>query len=70
MKSLWKDSDAAAFAGDDLAMRVYTSRLLGADEALVMHGGGNTSVKSTAQDFFGRDVEAVSYTHLTLPTKA
>jgi len=59
MKSLWNDQEAAAFANDDLAMRVYTSRLLGADESLVMHGGGNTSVKSTAQDFFGRDVEVL-----------
>ena len=59
MKSLWNDKDAKAFAGDDLAMRVYTSRLLGADESLVMHGGGNTSVKSTAQDFFGRDVDVL-----------
>lgn len=59
MPSLWNDQDAAAFAGDDLAMRVYTSRLLGADENLVMHGGGNTSVKSTATDFFGREVEVL-----------
>ncbi len=59
MKSLWNDRDAAAFASDDLATRVYTSRLLGADESLVMHGGGNTSVKSTTQDFFGRNVEVL-----------
>ena len=59
MKSLWNDQEAAAFADDDLAMRVYTSRLLGADEALVMHGGGNTSVKSTTQDFYGREVEVL-----------
>jgi len=59
MKSLWNDREADAFAGDDLAMRVYTSRLLGADESLVMHGGGNTSVKSMTQDFFGRDVEVL-----------
>ncbi len=59
MKSLWNDNEAAVFAGDDLAMRVYSSRLLGADEALVMHGGGNTSVKSTTQDFFGREVEVL-----------
>ena len=57
MLSLWNDQDAAEFAGDDLAMRVYTSRLLGASEDLVMHGGGNTSVKATTQDFFGNDVE-------------
>lgn len=59
MKSLWNDAEAANFKNDDLAMRVYTSRLLGADENLVMHGGGNTSVKSTAQDFFGREVEVL-----------
>lgn len=59
MKSLWNDNDAAEHEGDDLAMRVYTSRLLGADESLVMHGGGNTSVKSTATDFFGREVEVL-----------
>ncbi len=52
MKSLWKD-DEAQRCDDDLAMRVYTSRLLGASEELVMHGGGNTSVKSTREDFFG-----------------
>ncbi len=59
MKSLWNDQDAAEFSGDDLAMRVYTSRLLGASEDLVMHGGGNTSVKATTQDFFGNDVEVL-----------
>jgi rhamnose utilization protein RhaD (predicted bifunctional aldolase and dehydrogenase) len=59
MKSLWNDQEAAAFAGDDLAMRVYTSRLLGAREDLVMHGGGNTSVKGSVKDFFGEEVEVL-----------
>ncbi len=59
MKSLWNNQEAAAYTHDDLAMRVYTSRLLGAEESLVMHGGGNTSVKSTTKDFFGRDVEVL-----------
>lgn len=59
MKSLWNDQEAAAFAGDDLAMRVYTSRLLGAREDLVMHGGGNTSVKGSVRDFFGEEVEVL-----------
>ena len=59
MKSLWNDADAQAHAGDDLALRVYTSRLLGASEDLVMHGGGNTSVKGTTKDFFGNDVEVL-----------
>jgi rhamnose utilization protein RhaD (predicted bifunctional aldolase and dehydrogenase)/NAD(P)-dependent dehydrogenase (short-subunit alcohol dehydrogenase family) len=48
-----------AAAGDDLALRVYTSRLLGGDPALVLHGGGNTSVKSTARDLFGDEHEVL-----------
>lgn len=59
MKSLWSDDTAAAFANDDLAMRVYTSRLLGANDDLVMHGGGNTSVKAVAQDFFGNELDVL-----------
>ncbi|MFT4519403.1 MAG: rhamnose utilization protein RhaD (predicted bifunctional aldolase and dehydrogenase) [Halioglobus sp.] len=59
MKSLWSDQDAAEFAGDDLAMRVYSSRLLGSEEDLVMHGGGNTSVKGVAADFFGNEFEVL-----------
>ncbi|MFG0305127.1 MAG: bifunctional aldolase/short-chain dehydrogenase [Phycisphaerales bacterium JB040] len=58
MKSLWNDADAAKCA-DDLGLRVYSSRLLGADESLVMHGGGNTSVKSAVRDFFGDQIEAL-----------
>jgi rhamnose utilization protein RhaD (predicted bifunctional aldolase and dehydrogenase)/NAD(P)-dependent dehydrogenase (short-subunit alcohol dehydrogenase family) len=54
MQSLWQDEDAARFA-DDLALRVYTSRLLGRDKSLVLHGGGNTSVKLRAPNRFGED---------------
>ena len=53
MDSLWNDADALACAGDPLALRVYTSRLLGREPALVLHGGGNTSVKSEVTDLFG-----------------
>lgn len=53
MKSLWNDRDAKACGNDDLKLRVYTSRLLGKDPSLVLHGGGNTSVKSKVKDFFG-----------------
>lgn len=53
MKSHWTDADARAFQGDPLLLRVYTSRLLGRDPALVLHGGGNTSVKAEAEDLFG-----------------
>ena len=53
MKNLWNDKDAQAFVHSDLAMRVYTSRLLGQSDDLVLHGGGNTSVKSTLDNIFG-----------------
>lgn len=56
MKSLWNDQDAARFSGD-LAQRVYTSRLLGRDKTLVLHGGGNTSVKTTVRNAVGEDEE-------------
>jgi rhamnose utilization protein RhaD (predicted bifunctional aldolase and dehydrogenase)/NAD(P)-dependent dehydrogenase (short-subunit alcohol dehydrogenase family) len=58
-QSLWNDRDAAAFDGP-LGLRVYTSRLLGQDRALVLHGGGNTSVKIRERDVFG-DQETVLY---------
>jgi rhamnose utilization protein RhaD (predicted bifunctional aldolase and dehydrogenase)/NAD(P)-dependent dehydrogenase (short-subunit alcohol dehydrogenase family) len=44
MKSLWNQQESLAYQGD-LSLRVYTSRLLGRDPSLVLHGGGNTSVK-------------------------
>ena len=59
MQSLWNEAQAAALADDLLALRVYTSRLLGGDPALVLHGGGNTSVKLTVKDFFGDEVEVL-----------
>ena len=54
MKSLWNDQEAAAFTGD-LGQRVYSSRLLGRDPSLVLHGGGNTSVKVREPNIFGED---------------
>jgi len=59
MKSLWNDSEAKNYK-TDLDLRVYTSRLLGRDSSLVLHGGGNTSVKSTATNLFG-DTEDILY---------
>ena len=52
MQSLWSDAEAAQFAGP-LGPRVYTSRLLGRDKSLVLHGGGNTSVKLREKNLFG-----------------
>ena len=54
MQSLWNHAEAAAFK-DDLAQRVYTSRLLGRDKSLVLHGGGNTSVKIRTRNLVGED---------------
>jgi rhamnose utilization protein RhaD (predicted bifunctional aldolase and dehydrogenase)/NAD(P)-dependent dehydrogenase (short-subunit alcohol dehydrogenase family) len=59
MHSLWQEAEAAAFDGD-LAQRVYTSRLLGRDKSLVLHGGGNTSVKIVERNRFGES-ETILY---------
>ena len=56
MKSLWNNKEAKKYK-TDLDLRVYTSRLLGQDSSLVLHGGGNTSVKSTATNLFGETEE-------------
>lgn len=58
MQSLWNDQDAAAFDGD-LGLRVYTSRLLGREPSLVLHGGGNTSVKVRERNVLGDDLEVL-----------
>src|ERR1700709_649673 len=67
MKSRWSESEGQSFIaryGDrgissDLALRVYTTRLLGGDPALVLHGGGNTSVKTTMRALAGDEVEGL-----------
>lgn len=60
MKSYWKDNEARKIKGDLLKLRVYTSRLLGANQDLVMHGGGNTSVKINEKNLFGEE-EGILY---------
>ena len=67
MDSLWREDEArAAIArygalgvGEDLALRTYSARLLGREPRLVLHGGGNTSVKTRARDVFGDEVEVL-----------
>ncbi|MCU0865475.1 MAG: bifunctional aldolase/short-chain dehydrogenase [Planctomycetes bacterium] len=65
MHSRWQDDEARDFCrryaahGEALALRVYTSQLLGRDPALVLHGGGNTSVKTTAVDLLGRSLDVL-----------
>ena len=58
MKSLWSDAEAAQFSGP-LGPRVYTSRLLGRDKSLVLHGGGNTSVKLREKNLFGEEEDVL-----------
>ena len=58
MKNLWNDADIKELKGD-LALRVYTSRLLGQDSSLVLHGGGNTSVKITETNIVGEQEEVL-----------
>ena len=53
MENRWREADAAAFGSDPVELRAYSSRLLGADPDLVLHGGGNTSVKVEAPDLHG-----------------
>ncbi|GAB4253969.1 MAG: bifunctional aldolase/short-chain dehydrogenase [Acidobacteriota bacterium] len=65
MRPAWDDSAAKrwveeyAAAGNDLAYRIYSSRLLGKQPDLVLHGGGNTSVKTTLPDVLGRPREVM-----------
>jgi len=67
MLSKWSDADAQEFVtryapkgiNADLAVRTYTTRLLGSDPKMVLHGGGNTSVKTIVKDQLGEDVEVI-----------
>src|ERR1041384_256879 len=67
MRSAWVDADARALVasyvprgiGPDLALRVYTTRLLGRDPKLVLHGGGNTSVKTRVTDLLGEETDVL-----------
>src|SRR5437764_14563706 len=66
MESRWSDREAAEYVerfgprwGEELALRVYTSRLIGRDPDLVMHGGGNTSLKGDITTLVDDSVEAL-----------
>jgi rhamnose utilization protein RhaD (predicted bifunctional aldolase and dehydrogenase)/NAD(P)-dependent dehydrogenase (short-subunit alcohol dehydrogenase family) len=56
MQSLWNPEKAARCLSE-LALRVYSSQLLGADDTLVLHGGGNTSLKERERNLIGEDEE-------------
>ena len=67
MQSRWRESDAETLVGryaelgvaGDLALRVYSTRLLGGDPKLVLHGGGNTSLKTRMPDLLGEEVDVL-----------
>jgi rhamnose utilization protein RhaD (predicted bifunctional aldolase and dehydrogenase)/NAD(P)-dependent dehydrogenase (short-subunit alcohol dehydrogenase family) len=67
MESRWSDAEAARAVAryadtgtsEDLALRTYTARLLGGDWRLVLHGGGNTSVKTLMRDVYGEKVRVL-----------
>lgn len=65
MKNLFDEKGSQEFVAKsgntfpELALRVYTSRLLGQDSSLVLHGGGNTSVKLRLQNLVGEDMEVI-----------
>ncbi len=67
MKNLWSDTEARARVrgyarrgvNRDVALRVYTTQLLGGDPRLVIHGGGNTSVKTRMADITGRELDVL-----------
>lgn len=58
MENRWNRTEADAFDGP-LGSCVYASRLLGSESALVLHGGGNTSIKQIGHDVFGDDMEVL-----------
>ncbi|GJM13859.1 MAG: short-chain dehydrogenase [Pseudohongiella sp.] len=62
MKNRWIEAEAATYESidRDLGLRVYSSQLLGQDADLVLHGGGNTSVKGEVQNLFG-ETESVLF---------
>jgi len=59
MKNLWNNQEAKKFSKDDLSLRVYSSRLLGQNPELVLHGGGNTSVKGIFMNIFKEPIKTL-----------
>ena len=67
MKSKYSDNEAKKYISNyakrgvskDLALRIYTTQLLGNDPTVVLHGGGNTSVKSSIKTLLGNQEEII-----------
>ena len=66
-ENLWDEKIASSFILNhskksikaDLALRVYSSQLIGSEPDLVMHGGGNTSCKTIERDIYGNDIRVL-----------
>lgn len=66
MENCWSDANAAKFIekygerwGEDLALRTYLSAIIGSQDRLVLHGGGNNSVKTTRTNILGEKVPVI-----------
>jgi len=67
MKNKWSSKEAKKYITkykkdkitEDLALRVYSTHLLGREKELVLHGGGNTSVKTITKNIFGKEIEVM-----------
>ena len=67
MKNLWNNKTALKYISEykkkninkDLALRIYTTHLLGKNPKLVLHGGGNSSVKSQGKNLFNKNVNLI-----------
>jgi rhamnose utilization protein RhaD (predicted bifunctional aldolase and dehydrogenase)/NAD(P)-dependent dehydrogenase (short-subunit alcohol dehydrogenase family) len=67
MKNNWKNIDAKNYIkkykekniSEDLALRIYTTHLLGKNNELVLHGGGNTSLKTTTKNIFNENIDVM-----------
>ena len=67
MKNKWKNAEAKNYIkkykekniSKDLALRIYTTQLLGKNNKLVLHGGGNTSLKTTSKNIFNEKIDVM-----------
>jgi len=65
MKNKYDENEAQLYINsyanqpEELALRVYTSRLIGREDSLVLHGGGNTSVKGSTTNLLGEEIEVI-----------
>ncbi len=65
MENLYNEKDSKEFIAKysaypkELALRIYTSRLIGSNSSLVLHGGGNTSVKLKSKNIVGEEQEVI-----------